>query len=146
SSGLFVAGAVIAYFTMRNGLRFLLSFASGGIGSLPTFSSYLSYFVAIVLVFAVSFEFPLVVIMLNVVGVVSAARLRRWARGIVFGIFAFAAVATPSQDPFTMLALAIPISLLFAGAYGVAVLHDRRAARRGDTSAYAHLADDELSP
>jgi sec-independent protein translocase protein TatC len=84
--------------------------------------------------------------MLNLVGVLSAERLRRWTRGILFGVFAFAAVATPTQDPFTMLALAVPISLLYFAAYGVASLHDRRAARRGNTSPYANLADDELSP
>src|SRR4051812_27801401 len=135
SVGLFAAGAFVAYFTMQNGLRFLLGFASpsSGITSLLTFTSYLSYFVAMVLVFAISFEFPLTVIMLNLVGVVSAARLRRWARGIIFGIFAFAAVATPSQDPFTMLALSLPMCVLFVAAYGVAAAHDRRAARRGDT-------------
>jgi sec-independent protein translocase protein TatC len=146
SSALFAVGAVVAYYTMRNGLHFLLGFASGGIGALPSFTSYLSYFTAMILVFALSFEFPLAIIMLNIVGVLSAERLKRWTRGILFGIFAFAAVATPTQDPFTMLALAVPISLLYFGAYGVAVVHDRRAARRGDTSPYAHLADDELSP
>ena len=99
-----------------------------------------------VLVFAVSFEFPLAIVMLNVVGLLSAARLKRWTRGIIFGIFAFAAVATPSQDPFTMLALSIPMCILFGVALGIAVVHDRRVARRGDTSPYAHLADDALSP
>jgi sec-independent protein translocase protein TatC len=143
---LFAAGTTVAYFTLRNGLHFLLGFASGGIGSLPTFSSYLSYFTAIILVFAISFEFPLAIVMLNLVGVLSADRLRHWTRGILFAIFAFAAVATPTQDPFTMLALAVPICLLFFGAYGVARVHDRRVARRGDRSPYAHLADDELSP
>jgi sec-independent protein translocase protein TatC len=84
--------------------------------------------------------------MLNFVGVLSHQRLMRWTRGVVFGIFAFAAVATPSQDPFTMLALAIPMCLLYALAVGIAFVHDRRVARRGDTSPYAHLADDQLSP
>src|SRR3954462_5013860 len=146
SSSLFAAGTVVAYYTMRNGLQFLLGFASGGIGALPTFTSYLSYFTAMILVFALSFEFPLAIIMLNIVGVLSAERLKHWTRGILSGIFAFAAVATPTQDPFTMLALAVPISLLYFGAYGVAVVHDRRAARRADRSPYAHLADDERSP
>ncbi|MBV9097868.1 MAG: twin-arginine translocase subunit TatC, partial [Frankiaceae bacterium] len=73
-------------------------------------------------------------------------RLLRWSRLIVFGIFVFAAVATPSQDPFTMLALAMPMSGLYGIAVGFAFLHDRRVARRGDTSPYAHLADDEISP
>jgi sec-independent protein translocase protein TatC len=146
SVSLFATGAVIAYFTLPTGLRFLLGFATGGITSLLTFDSYLSYVVAIVLVFAVSFEFPLLVVMLNVTGVLTYPRLRRWTRVIVFGIFVFAAVATPSQDPFTMLALALPMCGLYGLAVGFAFLHDRRVARRGDTSPYAHLTDDELSP
>ena len=143
---LFALGAFVAYITLSNGLHFLLSFATGGLTSLLTFDSYLSYVVAMVLVFAVSFEFPLLVVMLNLVNVLSYARLRRWTRGVIFGIFVFAAVATPSQDPFTMLALALPICGLYAASLGFAYVHDRRAARRGDTSSYAHLADDELSP
>ncbi len=146
SVGLFAAGAVVAYVTLQNGLHFLLSFATGGIASLLNFNSYLSYVVAMVFVFAVSFEFPLFIVMLNLAGVVSHARLRRWTRGVVFGIFCFAAIATPSQDPFTMLALSVPMCLLFGGALLITFVHDRRAARRGDTSPYAHLSDDELSP
>ena len=143
---LFGTGALVAYLTLSNGLHFLLGFATGGLTSLLTFDSYLSYVVALVLVFAVSFEFPLLVIMLNIVNVLSYQRLRRWTRMVVFSIFAFAAVATPTQDPFTMLALAVPITALYAGSLGFAYVHDRRAARRGDRSAYAHLGDDELSP
>lgn len=146
SVALFGLGCVVAYFTLANGLHFLLSFATGGLTSLLTFDSYLSYVVAIVLVFAVSFEFPLVVVMLNLVNVLSYARLRRWTRGVIFGIFAFAAVATPTQDPFTMLALAVPIVGLYGAALGFAFIHDRRAARRAASSPYAHLTDDELSP
>ena len=146
SVALFGLGGLFAYFTLSKGLHFLLGFATGGIASLLSFDSYLSYVVAMVLVFAVSFELPLGVVMLNLAGILSYARLRRWTRGVVFGIFAFAAVATPSQDPFTMLALALPMCLLYALALGLAFLHDRRVERRGDTSPYAHLADDELSP
>jgi sec-independent protein translocase protein TatC len=146
SVGLFVAGGAVAYVTLSNGLHFLLGFASGGITSLLTFDSYLSYVVALVVVFAVSFEFPLVVVMLNLAGVLSYARLVKRARLTLFGIFAFAAVATPTQDPFTMLALAVPMSALYGVSVGFAFVHDRRVARRGDTSPYAGLADDELSP
>lgn len=141
---LFMLGAAFAYFTLQKGLSFLLGFASGGITSLLQFNAYLSFVVAMVLIFAVSFELPLVIIMLNLVGVVSAARLRKWARYIIFGIFVFAAVATPSQDPFTMSALAIPMTLLFGIAVGIATLHDRRVARLG-SSLYPDLSDDELS-
>jgi sec-independent protein translocase protein TatC len=140
---LFAMGASFAYLTLEKGLHFLLGFAGGDIGSLVTFNNYLSFFTAMVLVFAISFEVPLLVVMLNLVGVLPAARLRRWTRGIIFGIFVFAAVATPSQDPFTMTALAVPMCLLYGVAVLVASLHDRRVARRAPL--YGDLADDELS-
>jgi sec-independent protein translocase protein TatC len=144
SVALFGLGAGFAYLTLQRGLHFLLGFASGGLVSFLQFDNYLSFVVAMVLIFAVSFELPLVIVMLNLVGVMSAERLRRWSRGILFAIFAFAAVATPSQDPFTMLALAVPMCLLFGIAVGIATVHDRRAARRGSTL-YPDLSDDDLS-
>jgi sec-independent protein translocase protein TatC len=146
SVALFLGGGMVAYFTLQNGLHFLLGFATGGLTSLLTFDSYLSYVVALVLVFAVSFEFPLLVVMLNLVGIVRYTALKRWTRGIIFGVFVFAAVATPSQDPFTMCALAVPICLLYLAALLVTRVHDRRVEARGDTSPYAHLRDDELAP
>lgn len=145
SMGLFALGGAFAWLTLGRGLHFLLGFATGGVTSLLSFDSYLSFVTAMVLVFAVSFEFPLVVVMLNRVGVVSAERLRGWSRFIVFGIFVFAAIATPSQDPFTMMALAGPMSVLFGAAVLAAVLHDRRLARRLAASPYALLDDDALS-
>jgi sec-independent protein translocase protein TatC len=143
---LFAMGGVFAWLTLEKGLHFLLGFATGGVTSLLSFNSYLSFVTAMVLIFAVSFEFPLLVVMLNQVGVVSAARLRHWTRGVLFGIFVFAAVATPSQDPFTMTALAVPVCLLYGVAVLIATLHDRRAAGRADTSDFTDLDDDELSP
>jgi sec-independent protein translocase protein TatC len=146
SMALFALGGLFAWLTLGKGLHFLLGFATGGVTSLLSFNSYLSFVTAMVLIFAVSFEFPLVVVLLNQVGVVSAARLRHWTRGVLFGIFVFAAVATPSQDPFTMTALAVPICLLYGVAVLIATVHDRRAARRAGASDYSDLADDEPSP
>jgi sec-independent protein translocase protein TatC len=140
---LFGMGAAFAYLTLPEGLHFLLGFAHGGISSLLTFANYLSFVTAMILVFAVSFELPLLVVMLNLVGIVSASRLRGWWRAVIFGIFVFAAVATPSQDPFTMSALAIPMCLLYGVAVVIATVHDRRVARRAPL--YGDLADDELS-
>ncbi len=142
---LFAMGSAFAYLTLEKGLHFLLGYATGGLTSLLTFDSYLAFVVAMVLIFSVSFEMPLVVVMLNLVGVVSAARLRRWTRGAIMLIFVFAAVATPSQDPFTMMALAVPMCLLYGVAVGIATLHDRRVARRPSTI-YPDLSDDELAP
>jgi sec-independent protein translocase protein TatC len=143
---LFALGGLFAWLTLEKGLHFLLGFATGGVTALLSFNSYLSFVTAMVLIFAVSFEFPLLVVMLNQVGVVSAARLRHWTRGVLFGVFVFAAVATPSQDPFTMTALAVPICLLYGVAVVIATFHDRRVAKRAGAADYSDLADDELSP
>ncbi len=143
---LFGAGAVLAYITMNKGLAFLLGVNPHDVLALVTVSSYLSFALAMLLVFGVSFEFPLVVVLLNFMGVLSYRRLRSWWRPMVLGIFVFAAVATPSQDPFTMSALAVPMALLYWVAVGVAYLHDRRKASRAAASPYAGLSDDEASP
>jgi sec-independent protein translocase protein TatC len=139
---LFALGTGFAYFTLSKGLHFLLSYAGNGTASLLAFNSYLSFVIAMILVFSISFELPVALIILNFVGVISAARLRKWWRQIVFAIFVFAAVATPSQDPITMSALAIPMTLLYGVAVGVATVHDRRK----PASAFGDLADDELAP
>jgi sec-independent protein translocase protein TatC len=139
---LFALGTAFAYFTLSKGLHFLLSYATGGTASLLAFNSYLSFVIAMILVFSISFELPVALIILNVVGILPASRLRKWWRQIIFAIFVFAAVATPSQDPITMSALAVPMSLLYGVAVGVATLHDRRKS----DSIYGDLADDELSP
>jgi sec-independent protein translocase protein TatC len=138
---LFAAGAAFAWETLARGLQFLLGFATGGVASLLSFDSYLSFVTAMVLIFGVSFEFPLLVVMLNLVGVLSAERLKKWSRFILFGIVVFAAGATPSQDPFTMLALAAPLALFYGGALIFAVYHDRRKARNTP----AELPDDQIS-
>ena len=142
---LFGLGGAFAWLTLTRGLQFLLGFATGSVAPLLSFDSYLSFVTALVLVFGASFEFPLLVVMLNVAGVLSAERLKRWSRFIIFGIGVFAAGATPSQDPFTMLALVIPLCLLYAASLGFAIVHDRRLAQRTE-AALAGLADDELSP
>ncbi|HVX68372.1 MAG TPA: twin-arginine translocase subunit TatC [Mycobacteriales bacterium] len=140
---LFAMGAAFAYLTLPKSLHFLLGVANGDISSLLPFNNYLSFFMGMVLVFAASFELPLLVVMLNLIGILPAERLRGWSRAVIFGIFVFAAVATPSQDPFTMLALSVPMCLLYGVAVLIATLHDRRVARRAPL--YGDLADDELS-
>jgi sec-independent protein translocase protein TatC len=140
---LFAAGAALSYLTMDKGLNVLLNFAPAGTLPLINITSYLSYMVAMLLIFGVTFELPLLVVVLNVAGVLTHERIKKWRRGIVFGIFVFTAVATPSQDPFTMLALAVPTVVLFEVAELLAWAHDKRKA---GSSPYAELSDDEISP
>lgn len=141
---LFAFGAFLAYETLDKGLGILLGFTPDHVVPLITITSYLSYAVAMLLIFGATFELPLFVVVLNLAGVLTHARIRKWRRTLVFGIFVFAAVATPSQDPFTMLALALPTVVLFEVAEVIAYVHDRRKAARPDP--YAGLSDDEVSP
>lgn len=143
---LFAVGAFFAYLTLSKGLELLLGFGGDGLVSVLDVNKYLSYVIAMLLVFGLSFEIPLLVTMLNLAGVVSTAKLRTWRRPQIFLTFLFAAIVTPSQDPFTLLALGLPMVLLFEVAMLIGWLNDRRKARRGDPSPYTDLADDETSP
>lgn len=141
---LFFVGTALAYVTVDKGLAIFLGFVADDVKPLITVDSYLSYVLTMLLVFGLTFELPLFVVVLNLAGVLSSKRIRGLQRMILFGIFVFAAVATPSADPFTMLALALPTVLLFEIAALLAFLNDRRRARRADP--YEGLSDDEASP
>ena len=127
---MFVAGGALAYLTLGKGLSFLLSVAGGGITPLLTIDRYLAFLVAMVLVFGLAFEFPVLLVLLNRIGVLPSERLRKWRRQAIFAVFAFAAIATPSQDPFTMLALAFPMVAFYEIAIVLAHVHDRRVETR----------------
>jgi sec-independent protein translocase protein TatC len=120
---LFALGTWFAMFTLPKGLNFLLGFAgSDRILLLLTFPRYLSFVMLMVLAFGVSFEFPLVLISLTLVGVLSSRKLRDVRRYAILGIAVFAAVITPSQDWFTMTAMMLPLILFYELAIIVARL------------------------
>jgi sec-independent protein translocase protein TatC len=141
---LFLAGATIAYFVMSRGLKYLLALAPSGIQVLPTISNYLSYFQAMILGFGLAFELPLALVMANMVGILSHDRIRKWRRIMIFLVFVFAGIASPSPDPVTMLLLAVPCVALIEVAELIIWANDRRRARI--PSPYAGLSDDEASP
>jgi sec-independent protein translocase protein TatC len=141
---LFFVGVALAYVTVDKGLSLFLSFVPDDVSNLITVDNYLGYVLAMLLVFGLTFELPLFVVILNLAGVLTFERIKKSQRMIVFGVFVFAAVATPSGDPFTMMALALPTLLLFELATGFAFFNDRRKARRPDP--YAGLSDDEAAP
>ena len=128
---LFAIGAAIAYFAMTKGLRFLLHLVPAHTTALITINTYLSYAGAMLLIFGLAFELPLVFILLNMAGVLTHARFRKWRRVIIFLVFAFAAVFTPSPDPISMLLLAVPCVVLVEASEVFAWANDRRRAKHG---------------
>jgi sec-independent protein translocase protein TatC len=146
---LFSIGTLFAYFTISRGLQFLLSFGGEGIVTLPSIQSYLSFVTLTLIAFGIAFLFPVIVLFLNFVGVFSSTRMRAWRRGMVVGIAVASAVLTPSQDPFTFLAMALPLFALYEGCILVARLRERALRRRRAVEPGAQelerLGDDETS-
>jgi sec-independent protein translocase protein TatC len=122
---LFALGGWFAYLTLTKGLHFLLGFAGNSIVPLLTVDRYINFVIFMVLAFGVSFEFPLLLIMLQWVGVISSSWLAKHWRMAVLLITIYAAVITPSQDWFTQIAMMVPM-LAF---YGVAILVGRAMKR-----------------
>ncbi|EPD61411.1 MULTISPECIES: twin-arginine translocase subunit TatC [Streptomyces] len=123
---LFVGGAYFAYRVLPTTAKVLIGFTPDGVNNLLPLDDLLDLVTRMVLVFGLSFELPLLLIMLNLTGVLTGRRMLGWWRGMIMAITVFAAIATPSTDPLTMLALAGPIWVLYFGAVVFSLLNDRR--------------------
>ncbi|MFG2912415.1 twin-arginine translocase subunit TatC [Kitasatospora sp. NPDC048298] len=139
---LFLAGVAVAILVLPTTIDVLISFTPNNTTPILPPEDYFDIATRMVLVFGLAFEFPLLLVMLNVIGMVTGKRLLGWWRGMVMGITVFAAFATPSADPLSMLALAAPIWALYFIAVGIALFNDKRKARRNPD---AGLDDEEAS-
>jgi sec-independent protein translocase protein TatC len=146
STTLFAGGAVLAYVFLGAGLRVLLGLAGNGVVVALTAQDYIGFVLSMLVAFGVSFELPLVLIALNLVGILSYRTLAKGRRWIFFLTIVFAAVITPTQDPFTMLAMALPMIVLFEVAIQIARVVDKRRARRAAVEGFHDVPDDEASP
>ena len=109
SLALFAAGGVLAYVTFPHALSFLHTVGGPTLQQIYSPNRYISLILALILVFGVTFEFPVVLVGLQLAGVVSPQRLASWRRWAIVLLVVVAAVITPSGDPFSMLALAVPL-------------------------------------
>jgi sec-independent protein translocase protein TatC len=144
---LFATGVALAYLVLPYGLEILFGFTPDNVENIVSVDRYLSFFIRTVVVFGVGFLMPLMLVLLNFAGVLTGQRLISWWRWIIFVVFIFAAVATPTGDPINLVLLAGPMLILIVIAIGVCLLNDRRRARRrGNESRYDDWDDDEISP
>lgn len=110
---LFIAGGVLAYLALPQGLRLLLTIGGEGLVAFLDAEKYLSFVGLMMMGFGVMFEMPVFLFFLGLVGVLSAAQLRKQRKVALVSIVALAAVVTPSQDPYTLLALSVPLYLMY---------------------------------
>ena len=139
---LFAAGFWLGFILVSRSMQWFLSMSTT-LTFTVNLDGYFDFVTGVMLLFGVGFEFPMVVAMLNFAGLVSAKKLLSWWRVAIFLMFLFAALVTPTPDPFNMTILALCMAVLYFAAVGVAFLNDRRRARK---NAYANLNDDEVSP
>lgn len=143
---LFLFGVVLSYLVLPRALNVLFEFTPDGVANYLGIDTYLSFFTRVVMIFGVGFLTPLLIIGLNIFGILTGKTLLSWWRVIIFAVFVFAAIATPTGDPVTMLELALPILILVGGALAFCFINDRRRAKKATEPNYNSWADDELSP
>lgn len=129
---LFIGGAALAYAALTPALDFLLGLGGDNVQEIFSPQKYLTLTTYMMLAFGAGFEVPVLLVALQLIGVLSPRKLLGWWRMAVVIIAIAAAVITPSGDPITMLALVVPMTLLYFGAIGVGALVAWRKGRKGD--------------
>jgi sec-independent protein translocase protein TatC len=140
---LFFGGIILGHFVVAKSMEFLLNMGDG-FQVINDANGYFDFVTGVMMLFAIGFEFPLIMLMLNFTGLISARRMLGWWRIAVFLTFLFGAIVTPTPDPFGMSALAIAMSILYFAAVGVAFINDKRKGR--GRPLYTGIGDDEISP
>lgn len=134
---LFLAGTVTGFLMMPAAIKVLIGFTPEGfeVVNLLTIDGFLSFLIRVMLVFGVSYLVPLVMLLLNLLGVLSSQHMKKARPFIILAAFIFSAVATPTTDPFSMLALALPLTVLLMVTEQIARAVERRRARADEAAA-----------
>jgi sec-independent protein translocase protein TatC len=122
---LFIAGGTLAYYIFPHALTFLKNVGGPTLQEILNPNQYLSLLLLMMTLFALTFEFPVVLVALELAHVVTPAQLLHWWRWAVIGLTLVAAIFTPSSDPFSMMALALPLVFFYFIAIGIGKLLGR---------------------
>jgi len=142
---LFLAGNVLAYYSLGRSMHYLLGLTPKGVANIIQVDQYMSFVMTMLIAFGIAFEVPLLIVMLNLAGILTHQRFKKWRRMMIFCVFLIAGIANPSPDPSIMLILGGCCVALVEVAEFIVWQNDRRRARL-HPDPYAGLADDELSP
>jgi sec-independent protein translocase protein TatC len=131
---LFLLGALVAYFTMTPALDFLISWAGADVQANFQVSKYVSLLGLMIAAFGIAFEFPVLLVFLQLVGVLTPQTLIKQWRYATIIIFAVAAVITPSGDPYSMMAMGLPMALFYVISIAIGLIAQRRKRSREATA------------
>ena len=126
----FAAGVTLGYYILPVAIKVLLGFTPDNLNNLIRFDDYLDFVLRVILLFGIAFELPVFLLALNAAGALTGRAILKPWRVAVFLIFLFVAAFTPTGDPLTMLALALPLCALYFAAGGISLLIDKRRERK----------------
>ena len=137
----FAVGATLAYYILPIAIEVLFGFTPESLNNLIRFDDYLDFVLRLILIFGIAFELPVFLVSLNLIGVLSGKSILKPWRFSIFAITFFVAAFSPTADPLSMAALAVPLIILYFGAGGLALLVDKRRDRKS-----RKYSDDEAAP
>ena len=137
----FTIGAALAYYILPLALRVLFGFTPESLNNLIRFDDYLDFVLRLILIFGIAFELPVFLVSLNLIGVLSGRSILKPWRFAIFAITFFVAAFSPTADPLSMAALALPLIAFYFGAGGIALLVDKKRDRKSRL-----VADDDAAP
>ena len=137
----FTIGAALAYYILPLALKVLFGFTPESLNNLIRFDDYLDFVLRLILIFGIAFELPVFLVSLNLIGVLSGRSILKPWRFAIFAITFFVAAFSPTADPLSMAALALPLIAFYFGAGGIALLVDKKRDRKSRL-----IADDDAAP
>lgn len=137
----FAIGATLAYYVLPLAIEVLFGFTPESLNNLIRFDDYLDFVLRLILIFGLAFELPVFLVSLNLIGLLTGKSILKPWRFAIFAITFFVAAFSPTADPLSMAALAVPLVILYFGAGGIALLVDKRRDRKS-----RKYSDDEAAP